>query len=186
MVRIIAFAGSLRKNSFNKKLVKIAAQGAEDAGALVQLVDLADFDIPLFSEDIETGGIPADVIKLKRLFVDKDGLLISSPEYNGSIPGVLKNALDWLSRPDQAEKIGQAFRDKTVAIMATSPGGLGGIRGLSHVRDVMFNLGMNVIPKQLAIPSAAKAFDDMNQLIDKDMESRVKGLGVQLVKKCQR
>jgi chromate reductase, NAD(P)H dehydrogenase (quinone) len=98
--RILAFAGSLRRESFNKKLVPIAAKGARDAGAEVTLISLEDFPLPLFDQDLEARqGMPENGMKLKQLFIDHDGLLIASPEYNSSITAVLKNAIDWVSRP---------------------------------------------------------------------------------------
>ena len=180
MAKIIALAGSLRANSFNKQLVKVAAKGAEEAGADVQVVDLADFNIPLFSEDLEAEGTPAGVIDLKHLFAQSQGILLASPEYNGSITGVLKNALDWLSRPSKEADIGSAFQGKVAGIMATSPGGLGGIRGLNHTRDILFNLGVLVNPKQLAVPSAYQVFDEQGNIKDEEMEKRAKDLGAQI------
>ena len=98
MPRILAFAGSSRRESINKKLVAIAAHGAGEAGAEVTLIDLKDFPLPLFDQDLEAEqGIPDDGQKLKKLFIDHDGLLIASPEHNGSIPALLKNAIDWVS-----------------------------------------------------------------------------------------
>ena len=180
MTKIIALAGSLRENSFNKQLVKIAAEGAREHGAEVQVVDLADFPIPLFSEDLEAEGTPAAVNDLKHLFAQSQGILLASPEYNGSITGVLKNMLDWLSRPSKDTNIGSAFQGKVAGIMATSPGGLGGIRGLAHTRDVLYNLGVMVNPKQIAVPSAYSAFDENGDLSDPEMKQRVKALGAQI------
>src|SRR5215510_12287566 len=109
MPRILAFAGSLRRDSFNKKLVPIAARGAREAGAEVTLIDLKDFPLPLFDQDLEAErGMP----KLKQLFIDHDGLLIAAPEYNSSITPVLKNAIDWVSRPAPGEPSLVAFRGK--------------------------------------------------------------------------
>lgn len=178
MTKIIALAGSLRENSFNKQLVRIAAEGARESGAEVQIIDLANFSIPLFSEDLEAEGTPEGVNDLRHLFAGSQGILLSSPEYNGSISGVLKNALDWLSRP--SKDIGPAFQGKVAGIMATSPGGLGGIRGLAHTRDVLYNLGVIVNPKQIAVPSAYSAFDDKGSLTDPEMTDRVKALGAQI------
>lgn len=182
MTKIIALAGSLRESSFNKQLVKIAAEGASEHGADVQIVDLADFSIPLFSEDLEADGTPAAVNDLKHLFAQSQGILLASPEYNGSITGVLKNALDWLSRPSKDNNIGSAFQGKVAGIMSTSPGGLGGIRGLAHTRDVLYNLGVTVHPKQVAVPSAYSAFDENGDLVDPEMRQRVIELGAQISK----
>ena len=133
MTNLIALAGSLRKDSFNKALVSVAAKSADKLGAKVTEIDLVDYDIPLFSEDLEAMGTPSGVLELKRIFAGAHGVLIASPEYNGSISGVLKNALDWLSRPEKSEDLAPAFQNKVAGIMATSPGGLGGLRGLNHL-----------------------------------------------------
>ena len=105
---------------------------------------------------------------------------MASAEYNGSISGVLKNVIGWLSRPSQGVDIGSAFDGKVAAIMATSPGGLGGLRGLGHVRDVLNNLGTIVSPKQIAVPAAYEAFNDEGELNDAELEQRVKALGAQV------
>src|SRR5262249_29719722 len=102
--RILAFAGSTRRDSFNKKLAGIAADGARAAGAEVTFIDLRDYPLPLYDGDLEAEkGLPEQAQRLKKLFLDHDGLLISSPEYNSSISGVLKNTIDWVSRPVPGE-----------------------------------------------------------------------------------
>ena len=123
MPKILAFAGSTRTESFNKKLIKIGVEGARTAGAEVTLIDLRDFPMPLYDGDLEAAsGIPEHGKRLKKLFVEHDGLLISSPEYNSSIPGVLKNAIDWVSRPEPNEPPLVAFGGKVAALMSASPG----------------------------------------------------------------
>jgi NAD(P)H-dependent FMN reductase len=123
--RILALAGSLRKDSFNKKLVPIAAHGARKAGAEVTILDLKDFPLPLFDKDLEAEqGMPKNGQKLKHFFIEHDGLLIASPEYNSSITGVLKNAIDWVSRPAPGEPPLVAFRRKVACLMSASPGAL--------------------------------------------------------------
>ena len=186
MTQVIALAGSLRSQSYNKKLVKIAAKGAEEQGAHIVYVDLADYPIPLFSEDLEAEGTPAAVNDLKHLFAQSQGILLASPEYNGSISGVLKNVIDWLSRPSQGIDIGSAFDGKVAGIMAASPGGLGGLRGLGHVRDILNNLGTIVNPKQIAVPAAYEVFNDEGGLIDAELEQRVKALGAQVANMASR
>ena len=166
MSKIIALAGSLRSQSYNQQLAINAAEIAKDLGAEVQVLNLADFNIPFFSEDLEAEGTPAEVNDLKALFADSDAVLLASPEYNGSISGVLKNALDWISRPSKGAEIGSAFAGKTFGLMAASPGGLGGIRGLSHTREILFNLGAIVSPGQVALGTAFQAFDDNGKLKD--------------------
>lgn len=178
--KIIALAGSLRSQSYNKQLVQQAAELAKAANADVQYVDLADFNIPLFSEDLEAEGTPAGVNDLKALFAQSQGILLASPEYNGSISGVLKNALDWLSRPGNSD-IGSAFANKSVGLMAASPGPLGGIRGLNHAKDVMFNLGAMVIPGMVAVGNAYQAFDEQGNLNDETTAERLAQLANNVV-----
>ena len=166
--KILAFAGSSRIASFNKKLVKFAAEGAKKAGAEVRYIDLLDYPMPLFNEDLETvEGLPQKVVEFKHLLREHQGFLISCPEYNGSITPLLKNTIDWASRPELNEKPLSCFKGKVAALLATSPGGLGGIRGLVHVRAILEGIGVLVIPEQKAIPHAEQAFDDSGQLKDK-------------------
>jgi NAD(P)H-dependent FMN reductase len=177
-VKLLAFAGSTRTASFNKQLVKIAADGAREAGAEVLCVDLRDFPMPVFDGDLEAAeGLPANAKKLKGLFREHDGFLISSPEYNSSITAVLKNSLDWVSRPESDDEPGLiAFRGKTAAIMSASPGGLGGLRGLVHLRSILSNIGVYLIPDQVAVSSAYDAFAD-GKLKDAGKQTQVQALG---------
>ena len=178
MPRILAFASSTRRESFNKKLVAIAAQGAREAGAEVTLIDLKDFPLPLFDQDLEAEqGMPENRKKLKKLFIDHDGLLIASPEYNSSFPAVLKNAIDWVSRPAPGEPSLAAFRGKVATLMSASPGALGGLRGLVHVRSILGNMGVIVLPDQIALAKAHEAFQPDGSLVDPKRQAGVEGLG---------
>jgi len=178
MPRILAFASSTRRESFNKKLVAIAAQGAREAGADVTLIDLKDFPLPLFDQDLEAEqGMPENGKKLKKLFIDHDGLLIASPEYNGSFPAVLKNAIDWVSRPAPGEPSLVAFRGKVATLMSASPGVLGGQRGLVHVRSILGNLGVIVLPDQIALAKAHEAIQPDGSLVDPKRQAGIEGLG---------
>ena len=178
MPRILAFASSTRRESFNKKLVAIAAQGAREAGAEVTLIDLKDFPLPLFDQDLEAEqGMPENGKELKQLFVDHDGLLIASPEYNGSFPAVLKNAIDWVSRPALGEPSLVAFRGKVATLMSASPGALGGVRGLVHVRSIPGNIGVIVLPDQIAVAKAHEAFQPDGSLKDPKQQAGIEGLG---------
>lgn len=182
--KILAFAGSLRQGSFNKKLIKIAVKGAEQADADITLIDLADFTLPAYNGDDEAAhGLPENAKKLKQLMIAHDGLLISSPEYNSSISGAFKNVIDWVSRPEEGEKISlPAFRGKVAAIMSASPSGLGGLRGLVHLRAILENIHVMVLPEQVTVPSAHEAFDEDGHLKDQQKEKRVISLGSQLAK----
>ncbi len=176
--RILAFAGSVRKDSYNHRLLLVAAEGARAAGADLMVLDLKDYPLPLFNEDLEREqGTPENATKLKQLFLDHDGLLIASPEYNSSITPLLKNTIDWVSRPAEGEAPLAAYRGKVAALMAASPGGLGGLRGLVHVRSILSNIGVIVLPDQIAVPRAFEAFDNDGQLIDEKQRARVQGLG---------
>ena len=153
--RILAFAGSARTDSYNARLVQVAAEGARTAGADVTVLNLKEYPLPLFDEDIEQEqGMPENAKKLKQLFLDHDGLLISSPEYNSSITPLLKNTIDWVSRPAEGEPMLAAYQGKVAALMAASPGGLGGLRGLVHVRSILSSIGVIVLPDQIAVSRA--------------------------------
>jgi chromate reductase, NAD(P)H dehydrogenase (quinone) len=176
--RILAFAGSLRKDSYNKKLVQIAVQGARRAGAEVTHIDLKDYPLPIYDGDIEaTSGIPENGLKLKKLFAEHDGLLIAAPEYNSSISAVLKNTIDWVSRQLPGEPSVASFIGKSAILMSASPGGLGGLRGLVHVRSILGNINVIVLPEQLAIGRAHEAFNADGSLKDAKLQAGALGLG---------
>jgi chromate reductase, NAD(P)H dehydrogenase (quinone) len=180
--RILAFGGSLRRDSFNQKLAAIAAEGAREAGAEVTLIALRDFPMPLFDQDLEAEiGKPAEAKRLKELFLCHQGLIIASPEYNSGYSAALKNAIDWVSRGDSPDEPPiSALAGKSAVIMATSPGGLGGLRGLIPLRMLLGNLGITMLPDQIAIPSSYAAFGPDGHLIDPKQEAKVKSLGASL------
>jgi NAD(P)H-dependent FMN reductase len=176
--RILAFAGSTRTESFNKKLVKIAAAGARAAGAEVTLVDLRDLAMPLYDGDIEAAeGLPPNAKKFKELMKSHKGLLIASPEYNSSISGVLKNAIDWASRPEPGEPPLVAFDGKIAGLMSASMGALGGLRGLVTVRSILGNIKVLVVPDQVAVSKAHEAFNADGTLKDEKVHASVEKLG---------
>ncbi len=176
--KILAFAGSTRKASYNKKLVRVAARGAAAAGAAVTVIDLKDYPLPLFDADLESEhGPPENAVRFKKLLVGHDGFLIASPEYNSSITAVLKNAIDWASRPAEGEPRLVAFKGKAAAILSASPGALGGLRGLVHVRSILGNIGVLVLPDQVTVPKASEAFDTQGNLTDARQQAAVEGLG---------
>jgi NAD(P)H-dependent FMN reductase len=176
--RILAFAGSIRKDSFNKKLVKVAADAARAAGAQVTYADLRDLPMPLYDGDLEAEqGLPENAKKFKALLSANDGFLISAPEYNSSITGVLKNAIDWASRPVPGEAPLACFAGKVVALMSASPGALGGLRGLVTVRSLLSNIRVIVLPDQVAIPKAHEAFDPQGRLKDPKQQAGIEALG---------
>jgi len=179
--RILAFAGSTRRESFNRRVLKIAVAGAKRAGAAVTVVDLADYPLPLFNQDLhETEGLPEAAAKLKRLFLEHDGLLIASPEYNSSITPLTKNTIDWVSRESVGEGPLAAYRGKVAALVSASPGGLGGLRGLVHLRSILGNIGVIVLPDQIAILQAHQAFTDDGKLKDEKRQAAVEAIGAKL------
>ncbi|RMF25309.1 MAG: NADPH-dependent oxidoreductase [Cyanobacteria bacterium J083] len=180
--KILAFAGSSRLASFNKKLVKFTAEIVKEIGAEVNYIDLLDYPMPIFNEDLEQKtGLPAKVKEFKLLLQQHQGFLISCPEYNGSITPLLKNAIDWASRSELNEQPLSCFQGKVAGLLATSPGSLGGIRGLAHVRAILAGIGVIVIPKQKAIPSAHQAFDASGRLKDEKQIDGIRALAQQLV-----
>jgi len=178
MVKILAFAGSTRKDSYNKMLVQNALVGAEEAGASVTFIDLKDFIMPLYDQDDEDEkGLPENAQKFKQILKEHDGFLIASPEYNGNFSAVLKNAIDWASRQEQGESVYECFRGKIVTIMAASPGAMGGIRSLNHIRTLLSVLGCIVLPGQLAVGKAHEIFDEKGQIENEKKLNSIKNLG---------
>lgn len=182
--RILVFGGSLRRDSFNQKLAAIAAEGAREAGAGVTLIALRDFPMPVFDQDLEdASGKPEGAARLKALFKEHHGLIIASPEYNSSITAALKNAIDWVSRVDSDdEPMLSALSGKTAVLCAASPGGLGGLRGLVHLKAILGNIGITVLPDQIAVSNAYQAFAEDGSLTDPKQTARVKHLGATLAK----
>ena len=186
--RILAFAGSCRKESLNVRLVQAAAAGARTAGAAVTVLDLSEFPLPLFNQDLEAEqGPPENATKLKELFLAHDGLLIASPEYNSSVTPLLKNTIDWVSRSAGGDEPPlSAYRGKVASLMAASPGGLGGMRGLVHLRSILGNIGVIVLPDQIAVSKAFEAFAEDGSLIDEKQRGRVEGLGATLARTLEK
>jgi len=181
--KILAFAGSTRTDSYNKKLVKISSTGATEAGADVTIIDLRDFPMPIYDGDLEQkDGLPSNARKLKDLMLIHQGFLISSPEYNSSISAVFKNMIDWTSRQSEGEIPLACFKNKVAGIMSASPGMLGGLRGLVHVRSILGNIGIIVLPDQIAIAKAHEAFNEDDTLKDKKQEEQVKKIGANVAK----
>ena len=189
--RILAFAGSARRESLNKKLVRIGAQAARDAGAEVTLVDLDDYPMPVYHGDLESAeGMPENAMKLRALFLAHDALLIASPENNGSVSSLLKNTIDWLSRSigdGKGDNSGLApYRGKTAALLAASPGGFGGVLGLSHLRPILSKLGVNVLGAQVNVAHADEAFDEAGRLRSAATLEHVRRLAADLARAAER
>jgi len=160
MSKVLVFAGSIRNNSLHRTLARHAAGVFRDAGLEVTLTDLRDYPMPLYDGDLEAGaGMPGPAKSFKELVRAHDALVIASPEYNGSFTALLKNAIDWASRPEAGEPPLAVFRGKKAALLSTSPGAGGGSRGLRHLRELLEMIGMQVVGDPLAIPRASQAFD---------------------------
>jgi chromate reductase len=167
--KFLVFSGSTRKDSYNKKLAKLAEKILVDNQSEVTYLDLRDFPMPLYDGDLEEEqGIPENGMKFRAILKNHQALLICAPEYNSSISGVLKNAIDWASRPIKGEPPLVCFKGKIVNLMSTSLSKWGGLRGLVTVRSILSNIGCIVLPDQLCIPFADKAFNSSGILEDKD------------------
>ncbi|MAY70707.1 NADPH-dependent FMN reductase [Halomonas litopenaei] len=172
--RILVFAGSAREDSFNKRLARLMAQRIDELGGQATFVDLRDFPMPIYDGDLEAGeGLPEHASRLKRMFMEHQGLAIASPEYNGFITPLLKNTIDWVSRPDGDLGALEPYQHKVAAIVGASPGGLGGLRALPLLRQLLSNIGVTVLPDQLAVGGAGSAFHEDGSLAD---EGKAKAL----------
>jgi NAD(P)H-dependent FMN reductase len=165
-LKILVIPGSLRTGSLNAKLAATIAMELAQAGADVTRVSLADFPLPIYDGDLQAkSGVPKNAINLKRMMSSHHGVLVVTPEYNASIPSLLKNAIDWVSRvQDPQENRGQVFRERPFAIAAASGGRLGGTRALMALRLILSACQAQVIPNQLALSFAGEAYDDMDRL----------------------
>jgi NAD(P)H-dependent FMN reductase len=180
--KVLAFAGTTRTESYNKRLAKLAALAARAAGAEATYLDLRDLPLPLYDGDLEAqGGLPANARQLKDLMLAHDGFLIAAGEYNSSITGVLKNAIDWASRPVPGEAPLACFTDKVVGLMSASPGALGGLRALVHVRAILGNINCLVVPDQIAVPKAHEAFHPDGTLKDAKQQQGVEKVAARVV-----
>ena len=168
-MRLFAFAASLRRESLNRKLVRLAVQAAERAGASVDHADFREFDMPLYDGDLEAAtGLPAGAHELRKRFLDADAFMIATPEYNNSIPGTLKNAIDWVSRQTPA-----AWRHKPGMLMSASTSAVGGSRGAWAARVPLEVTGAILHPDMLSLPAAHEAFDERGALKDAKMAARL-------------
>lgn len=177
--RLLFIAGSARENSYNKKLAKLGEMIADANGIKATFADLADYPMPIYCGDLETrDGPPENALKLKALMGVHTGVFIASPEYNASFSPLLKNTIDWISHTrEDGEEPMQVFRTRVFALGAASPGGMGGLRGLSQLRLVLeIGLGALVLPNQFAVPRAAEAFDAHGHLKNKDSQETYKQL----------
>jgi chromate reductase len=180
--RVLALAGSMRAESFNRKLVRAAAAIAGEAGAEIDLAELRELALPVYDGDLEaSSGLPEAVVRFQERIRRAEGLLFACPEYNNSIAGAFKNAIDWASRPP-----GNPFPNKVAAIMGASTGAGGTIRAMMHLRLVLASRGVWVVPAQATIAHAASAFDESGALKDATLHKQVATAVQQLLLQIRR
>ena len=187
-LKILVIPGSLRTGSLNAKLAAVAALELAQAGAEVTRISLADFPLPIYDGDLQAkSGVPKHAVGLKRMIGAHHGVLIVTPEHNSSVPALVKNTIDWVSRvQDAGETRGQVFRERAFAIAAASGGRLGGTRALAALRLILSACHASVIPNQLALSFADQAYDEMDRLkLAADIEA-LKALVRQLIDVSQR
>lgn len=174
--KMLAFAGSTREDSSNKKLVAEAVRIASQLGIQATLIDLKDFPIPFYDADREKKGMPKNAIRLRKLLIESDVIVISSPEYNSSVSAVLKNAIDWASRNEKGGSSRDAFKGKKVILMGASPGKGGAARGLKHLQAIIEDIGGQgtVVSKQITLADSYNAFDSEGKLMDAEKENEIR------------
>jgi len=176
--RILAFAGSARRESLNRKFLAVAIQAAREAGCEVTLADLNELSLPLYHGDLEDkAGLPENAVKLIGLITSHQGLLVASPEYNSMITPLLKNTIDWCTRGDD-----NPFEGKSAAVISASPGTLGGVRSLVMAQGLLLKLGCHVVSGQCFLANAGKGFDAQGRLVDPRVEKHVRTLMEKLAK----
>ncbi|MBL8473504.1 MAG: NAD(P)H-dependent oxidoreductase [Rhodocyclaceae bacterium] len=186
-IRIVVFAGSTRTDSLNKKLARQAARAVDEAGGESAYFDLRDYPMPLYDGDLEAReGIPPNALAIRNYLQNAKGLIIASPENNSSMSAVLKNTLDWVSRPWHGKPGDLPYRGRVAALIAASPGALGGLRGLGHLRATLQGLGVLVLSEQMALPRADQAFDGDGRLVDAKQQAKLQEIATRLVDVAKR
>ena len=187
-LKILVIPGSQRTGSLNARLAAVAAHALALEGAEVTRISLADFPLPIYDGDLQAkSGVPKHAVNLKRMMAAHHGVLIVTPEYNSSVPALLKNTIDWMSRVQDAhETRGQVFRDRVFAIASASGNRLGGARALAALRLILSACHAQVIPNQLALPFAEEAYDEMDRLKNAADAAALKALARQLIDISQR
>jgi len=187
-VKILVIPGSLRSGSLNAKLAAVAAHALAQEGAEITRISLGDFPLPIYDGDLQAkSGVPKHAVNLKRMMAAHHGVLIVTPEYNSSVPALVKNTIDWVSRvQDVHETRGQVFRERVFAIASASGGRLGGARALAALRLILSACHATVIPNQLALSFADDAYDEMDRLKHAADSDGLKALARQLIDISQR
>jgi NAD(P)H-dependent FMN reductase len=186
--KILVIPGSLRTGSHNAKLAAVAAYEFAQAGVEVSRISLADFPLPIYDGDLQAkSGVPKNAVNLKRMIGAHQGVLIVTPEYNASVPPLLKNAIDWVSRvQDPHEARGEVFRNRAFAVASASQSRFGGGRALQALRLILTACHANVVASQLALGFAEQAYDDMDRLKNQADIDALKELVRQLIDISQR
>jgi chromate reductase len=183
-IKVLGFCGSARRDSLNRKLLDAALLGARDAGAGVTQIRLTDLKLPIYDGDAEAEhGLPDGAHALKYSIAEHQALLIATPEHNGGYSALLKNAIDWISRPSDRDPTGlQTTAGKLAALISASPGALGGLRSQIALQLSLSKLGVLVVPNSFALSGAHQAFDEQGRLKDANAEKAVREVGAALVK----
>lgn len=166
---ILAICGSIRTGSLNRKLLELGVRHLNQ-GHTVRIVDLSCYDMPIYDGDLESrSGLPEPARELRKLIDESQGLFVCSPEYNGSVTPILKNALDWVSRPFEGDPACKIYRSKVVCLAGVSAGDKAGLRGLAHLSAIFSNMGSIVVPQYFGLGFGSKAFSESGALNDSKM-----------------
>ncbi|WP_274423518.1 NADPH-dependent FMN reductase [Chelativorans sp. YIM 93263] len=171
--RILVFAGSTRSGALSGKTADAATKELALQGADVTRISLLDYPLPILNEDLERDkGVPENAVKLARQISNQDGVLIATPEYNSSLPPLLKNTIDWISRvsTDAQGRPMRAFSGKPVALCSSSNGGFAGVRAIAQLRAVLVHIQAEVITPQCSVPRAQEAFDEKGAFIEERLQ----------------
>lgn len=182
MAKILAFSGSIRQDSFNRKLIQVGVDAVKAAGGDVTLLDLRDYPLPIYDGDLEAQEVPDNARKLAALFSEVQGLLIASPEYNSGYSPLLKNTIDWITRVKPGTTTLAPFQDKFAGLIAASPSGFGGLRGLLQLRTVLSYIKVHVLHQQATISAAHEAFDEHGKLKNPSFQKQVDAVAQELVR----
>ena len=171
-MKLLAFAASLKRESLNRKLLNLAVDLARGSGVTVDLAEFHEFAMPLYNADLQnSAGFPEGTLEMGRRIEAADGLIIASPEYNYSVPGTLKNAIDWVSRMNP-----MPLRGKHGVLLSASGTVVGGARGLWALRVPLEGLGVTLYPDMFALAQAAQALDERGKLKDQALQERLEKL----------
>ena len=181
-VKILSFDGSGRTGSINQDLLDKVVTEAKSHGATGAVLDLTKYNLPIYNGDLEAEeGLPEGVQALKDIFKAHDAFLIASPEYNGGYSPLLKNTIDWVSRPVKGEPPLNCFQGKVAGLISAAPGKLGGLRGLYQLNTILFGIGVLVLPNMVSVGFYNDARDESGQLKHDNDKKAVATLGKRIV-----